>query len=175
MFSKSIVCACALVGALAVISSVAAAADDTFIKEAIQGNLAEVKVGQLAQQKGASQGVKDFGAALVSDHQAANQMAMQVAQQMNITPPEKPGIKQTAVYNKLARLSGEQFDREFVNSMVKDHKEDISKYEQESRQSGPAAEYAKKTLPKLHEHLKMADDLEEGTRMTGGSQSSKMK
>jgi putative membrane protein len=38
-----------------------------FLQESMQGNLAEVKVGELAEQKGASQGVKDFGALLVKD------------------------------------------------------------------------------------------------------------
>ena len=57
-------------------------ASEKFIKDAIQGNLAEVAVGKLAQQKGASQGVRSFGAMLVSDHGAANEKAMSVAQTM---------------------------------------------------------------------------------------------
>jgi putative membrane protein len=133
---------------------------DSFIKEAIQGNLAEVKVGQLAQDKGASQGVKDFGAQLAKDHDKANQSATQVAQQLNVTPPDAPGMKQKAVYTKLSALSGDKFDREFAKSMVKDHQEDIAKYQKEAQQSGPAADYAKATLPKLREHLKMARDLQ---------------
>ena len=158
-------------------ASLAWAADatgDKFIKEAIQGNLAEVKVGQLAQEKGASQGVKDFGATLATDHQTANQSATQVAQQMNVTPPGKPGMKQEAVYKKLSMLSGEQFDRQFIKDMVKDHKEDIAKYQQEAQQGGPAGSYAKQILPKLREHLKMAEDLERTTQLAGTSQSSKM-
>ena len=95
---------------------------EKFIKEAIQGNLAEVQVGQLAQEKGTIQGVRDFGAMLVKDHQMANQNATQAAQQMNVTPPQKPGLKQQAVYKKLSVLSGEQFDCEFARSMVKDHR-----------------------------------------------------
>lgn len=139
--------------------SAADAGGGRFIKEAIQGNLAEVKVGQLAQDKGASQGVKDFGAALVKDHGAANDNAAQAAQQMKVTPPGKPNMKQTQVYDKLAKLSGEKFDQQFIKAMVKDHKEDIAKYERESNESGPAADYAKQTLPALKSHLKMAEDL----------------
>jgi putative membrane protein len=143
------------------------AADDSsskFIKEAIQGNLAEVKVGQLAQEKGGSQGVKDFGATLVKDHQAANQSAMRIAQQMSVTPPDAPSMKQKAVYTKLSALSGDRFDREFAKSMVKDHKEDIAKYQQEAQHSDAAAGYAKETLPKLHEHLKMAEALPQSSK-----------
>jgi len=144
-------------------------AGDTFIKDAIQGNLAEVKVGQLAQDKGASQGVKDFGAELTKDHEKANRSATQVAQQLNVTAPDAPGLKQKAVYAKLTALSGDRFDREFIKSMVKDHQEDIAKYQKAAQQAGPAADYAKATLPKLREHLKMAQDLEQNAHVAGQS------
>ena len=147
-----------------------------FIKEAIQGNLAEVKVGQLAQEKGKSQGVKDFGATLAKDHETVNQSATQAAQQMNVTPPNTPAPKQKMMYKQLASLSGEQFDREFIDSMVKDHKEDIAQYQREAKHTGPAADYAKQTLPKLREHLKMAEDLEYGgEHSAGNSRSTEMK
>jgi len=148
---------------------------DKFIKDAIEGNLAEVKVGELAQEKGSSQGVKDFGATLAKDHDAANQSATQAAQQMNVTPPDKPGMKQTVVYDKLSGLSGESFDRQFIKDMVKDHKEDVARYEKESHKTGPAADYAKQTLPKLRAHLKMAEDLQSSEHVASASQSSKMK
>ena len=47
-------------------------ASQTFITKAIEGNLAEIQLGQLAQQKGASDGVRNFGQQLVADHSAAN-------------------------------------------------------------------------------------------------------
>ncbi len=152
--------------------SVGWGADDSggkFIKDAIEGNLAEVQVGQLAQEKGSIQGVRDFGAMLVKDHQKANEQASEVAQHLSITPPDKPGLKQKAVYEKLSHLSGPQFDREFTRSMVKDHQEDIAKYQKESQLTGDAADYAKRTLPKLHEHLKMAEELEQSTKVASGS------
>jgi putative membrane protein len=157
-------------------TSLAAAADASggkFMKEAIQGNLAEVKVGQLAQEKGATQGVKDFGAALVKDHGSANESAAQVAQQMKVTPPGKPNMKQTQVYDKLSKLSGDKFDQQFIKAMVKDHEEDIAKYERESHESGPAADYAKQILPALKSHLKMAEDLAGSEHVALATQSSK--
>jgi putative membrane protein len=143
--------------------------NEKFIKDAIQGNLAEVQVGQLAQEKGSIQGVRDFGAMLVKDHQTANEKATEVAQHMSITPPDKPALKQKAVYEKLSHLSGAKFDREFTKDMVKDHQEDIAKYQKESQLSGAAADYAKQTLPKLHEHLKMAEELEQSTKVGSGA------
>ncbi len=147
---------------------------DQFIKQAIQGNLAEVKVGELAQQKGTTQEVKDLGATLAKDHQAANQNAIQAAQQMNVTPPDSPSAKEKATYEKLSRLSGQQFDREFIQAEVKDHKHDIALYKHETqRGSGPAATYAQETLPKLQDHLKMAEDAQRSEHLAGAAKSSK--
>jgi putative membrane protein len=170
-----------VVGALgALLSGALVQAEDSsgphFIKESIEGNLAEVKVGGLAEQKGVSQGVKDFGAALAKDHAAANEKAQKVAQAMGVAPPDAPGIKQKAVYTELAALSGETFDKHFVKAMVKDHQEDIAKYEKEANTgSGPAAAYAKQILPDLRKHLRMAEQLQQQEHSASASDQSRMK
>jgi putative membrane protein len=145
-----------------------------FVKESIQGNLAEVQVGHLAQQKGASQGVKDFGAMLVKDHSAANDKAQQAAAAVGVTAPSQHDMKQKAVYQELSALSGKEFDRHFIQSMVKDHQEDIAKYEKESNSgSGPAADYAKAILPDLRKHLEMAQSLQQQERTASSAAASK--
>jgi putative membrane protein len=170
-----------VVGALgALLAMTVVQADDAtgkhFIKDSIEGNLAEVKVGGLAEQKGASQGVKDFGAALVKDHGMANEKAKQVAQTIGVSPPEEPGLKQKAMYQELAALSGRRFDEHFVNVMVKDHQDDIAKYEKEAvSDSGPAAMYAKQILPDLRKHLQMAQQLQQQLRSASAADSSRMK
>ena len=55
------------------------AASRTFVTEGIQGNLAEVRMGQLAQEKGQSQDVRAFGQMLATDHGEANEKLMQIA------------------------------------------------------------------------------------------------
>lgn len=167
-----------LLGVIAVLSGTvafaAAQSDQHFLKESIQGNLAEVDVGNLAQQKGQSQGVKDFGATLAKDHAAANEKAEKAASTLGVSPPSEPSAKQKALYKKLSALSGEQFDKEFVRSMVKDHQEDIAKYEKESNSgSGAAADYAKAILPDLHKHLDMAEHLQHEERSASASSGKK--
>lgn len=177
MSKKHKAAAAALLLTFAGISVVGAAdsSSEKFIKEAIQGNLAEVQVGQLAQEKGATPEIREFGATLAKDHQMANEKATAVAQHMSVTAPDKPGLKQKAVYEKLSHLSGAQFDREFAKSMVKDHQEDIAKYQKESQLTDAASAYAKETLPKLHEHLKMAEVLEQSTKVAGDTHSTEMR
>src|SRR5689334_15555911 len=68
--------------------------EQQFIKEAIQGNLAEQKLGQLAQQKGQSEAVRSYGSSLEKDHMTANKDAMKAAQSLGVTPPSAPNEKQ---------------------------------------------------------------------------------
>jgi len=134
---------------------------DAFIQKAIKGNLAEIKVGQLAQQKGASEGVRHFGSVLEQDHSTANSQAMTAASSMGVTPPAEPSSKEQAEYQHLASLSGSKFDKAFVKQMVKDHKKDIAEYKKESKMSNsPASSYAQQSLPVLHKHLQLAESLE---------------
>jgi putative membrane protein len=134
---------------------------DAFIEKAIAGNLAVIMVGQLAQQKGASEGVRHFGTVLEQDHSAANQQAMTAASTMGVTPPAEPGAKEQMEYRHLASLSGAEFDKAFVKAMVKDHKKDIAEYKKEAKAASysPAASYAETSLPTLQKHLRLAESL----------------
>ena len=134
---------------------------DAFMQKAIEGNLSEIKVGQLAQQKGATEGVRKFGAVLEQDHSKANQQAMSAASSMGVTPPSEPSPKEQRVYQHLASLSGSKFDKAFVKAMVKDHKKDIAEFKKEAGESNsPASSYAQAVLPDLEKHLRIAESLE---------------
>jgi putative membrane protein len=138
-------------------------ASEKFIKEAIEGNLAEVAVGKLAQDKGQSEGVRSFGAQLVKDHGAANEKATALANSMGVTPPTEPNKKQKATYDKLSKLSADKFDREFAKEMVADHKRDVAAFEKESkRKNAPTAAFVGETLPTLRHHLEMSQGLAAG-------------
>jgi len=138
-------------------------ASEAFIKEAIEGNLAEVQVGQLAQQRGQSERVRSLGRMLENDRAAANQEATSVANALGVSPPTQPDESQRAVYEKLSRLSGAEFDRQFVSDMIKDHLADIRRFESAAKKKDPAADYAKQTLPTLRKHLQTAETLVGGT------------
>jgi putative membrane protein len=138
-------------------------ADKTFITEAIQGNLAEIQMGQLAQQKGQNDAVKSFGQMLVSDHQANNEKATQLANQLGVAPPTQPSPQQKSAYDKLSKLSGAAFDRQFARMMVMDHKQDIAKFQREAKKANdPLGQYASNSLPVLKKHLSTAEKIESG-------------
>ena len=61
--------------------------DSLFVYEATIGGRAEVLFGQLAEQKGGAQAIKDFGHQMVIDHNKANQQLSQLAQAANLPQP----------------------------------------------------------------------------------------
>jgi putative membrane protein len=152
--------ALALLAIFAVSSAGAAErASQTFLKKAIEGNFAEVQMGQLAQQKGQNDDVKKFGRMLSDDHSAANLKAGDAAKAIGMTTPDRPNAKQKADYEKMSKLSGARFDREFAMHMVADHEKDIAEYNKAAKQPDAAGEYAKAQLPVLQKHLDVAKSL----------------
>ncbi len=145
--------------------AVAARADDnpdaSFYKKAAEGGLAEVELGQLAQQKSSNPAVKDFGAMMVKDHTAANQKLSAIATRKNIELPTSPSMGQMATKTKLDVLSGATFDKSYIKGMVEDHEEDIKEFQQEaaSGQDPEAKAYAVSTLPTLKKHLKKIKEI----------------
>ena len=162
MSKKQVTQIAVALAALSFITVVSAAdkGSQKFITEAMQGNLAEVQVGKLAQEKGQNDAVRSFGQTLVADHSDANQKAAKVADQLGVKPPTEPNAKQKAVYDKLSKLSGNAFDRTFAKEMVADHKKDIKEFEKEAKKTDPAGKFAGDALPVLHKHLEMAEGLQ---------------
>jgi putative membrane protein len=135
-------------------------AEQGFVTKAIQSNLAEVQMGKLAEQKGQDSRIRDFGKTLEQDHSANNQKAEALAQSLNITPPKAPDAEQKRMYERMSKLSGANFDREFASHMVTDHRKDIAEFSQEAKSSNAqVANYATQTLPDLKKHLQIAEGL----------------
>jgi putative membrane protein len=149
-------------------------AAQTFMTKAIQGNLAEISMGQLAQQQAESPGVRSFGQQLVTDHTAANTRATAVASQMGMTPPSEPSKKHKSDQAKMAKMSGAAFDRAFVRHMVADHKMEIAEHRRAAKMKNDAvAAYATETLPVLEKHLEAAQALSQETGKGGGKSGAK--
>jgi putative membrane protein len=141
--------------------------DVDFAKEAAAGGMAEVKLGQLAEEKGTNQAVKDFGKRMVEDHSAANEKLNAVASGQKLTLPAKLDKRDQKTYDRLSQLSGDAFDRAYAKDMVKDHQNDIAAFKEEasSGQNAAIKQFASETLPTLEDHLKMAREME---RSVGG-------
>ena len=102
MHSKSCTALVAAVVLLSTVSLAFAKSDKEFLNDAIQGNLGEISIGELAQKNGKSEGVRSFGKMLVQDHSAANVKAMTLAKTHDLTPPTEPKAEAKEVHDKLA-------------------------------------------------------------------------
>ncbi|HLH38538.1 MAG TPA: DUF4142 domain-containing protein [Bryobacteraceae bacterium] len=146
--------------------------DLTFLRQAIEGNLAEIQTGQLAEKNASSQAVKQFAERMVTDHTNMLQQAKSVASEKGITPPTSPSAKDQATYQILAAKTGTAFDKDYMSQMLKNHNQDIAEFEKEAN-SGSDADIralASKALPTLQEHLRLAQSTARqiGVSTTGG-------
>lgn len=142
--------------------------DADFAKDAAQGGMAEVKLGQLAQEKGSSDAVKNFGKQMVEDHSAANDKLKGVASQQNINLPNDISKKDQRTYDKLSQLSGAEFDRAYARDMVRGHQSDIAQFQQEANggQNAAVKNFASQILPTLQEHRKLAKEMQKTVSAT---------
>lgn len=124
---------------------------------AAQGGQAEVTMGQLAQQKGSSEAVKQLGQTLVNDHQTANQQLQQIAHKEGAQLRTSPDPKDQAETDPLQNLNRQQFDQALLKHAVMDH-QDIKEFQKEANSgSDPQLkQFAQQQLPTLQKHLQMA-------------------
>lgn len=127
-----------------------------FAMKAATGGMLEVALGRLAQEKGSSAAVKEFGAMMVMDHTKANDEMKALAAKKNITLPTAMGEEEQKHVNDMMKLSGKDFDQKYVSMMVDDHKDDIdlfTKAAEDDKTDADLKAFAVKTLPTLKKHM----------------------
>ena len=67
------------------------------------------------------------------------------------------------VYNDLAEKTGAEFDKEYVDQMVKDHKDNIDRFKKEADDGNDAQikSWASGKLATLEHHLTLAESAQE--------------
>ncbi|MFI5453711.1 DUF4142 domain-containing protein [Pedobacter sp. UC225_61] len=130
--------------------------DDTeFAGKAAVGGMAEVEFGKIALSKSTNAEVKAFAEMMVNDHGKANEELKTIATSKNIALPTSLDEEHTKKMNDLNKLTGRDFDKEYVNAMVDGHKKTLDLMEKEAK-DGKDAElraFASKTAPIVKAHL----------------------
>jgi putative membrane protein len=136
--------------------------DAEFAEIAAEGGLAEVKMGELAEEKSTVQVVKDFGKRMITDHGKAYNELKAAAAEEKITLPSGMSTKDQEEYSQLAKLEGEAFDRTYARDMVSDHTANMAVFNYEARvgKEGPIQSFASQTIRTLEEHLNQAREME---------------
>lgn len=141
-------------------------ADRKFLETAAKDGLAEVELGQLASQRAESPEVKQFGQRMVQDHGKANDQLKQLAQSKGMEVPTETDKSHQKKMEKLQKLNGAAFDKQYMDDMVKDHKKDVKEFEKASKSAKDpdVKAFAAKTLPTLQSHLQQAESLEKSVK-----------
>ena len=149
----------------------APAGPEQFIKKAAIGGMAEVQLGKLALKQASNQDVKNFGQRMVEDHTKANKQLKEVADRKGMQLPEKLDQEHQEMADHLAKLKGAEFDKAYMSHMVKDHREDVSEFQQQAKSATDTdvKAFASQTLPTLEEHLSLAERVAEKVGAPSGS------
>lgn len=160
--SRALAAAGALMLGFALPAAAHAAPDGAFLQDAIAGDNGEIVLGRLAQARAADPRVRQFGAMLVRDHQAAKRQVIAISRHTH-TRIDARAVNRDAQHaqRELGGTRGPEFDRMFVHHMVEDHQRDIAKFEHQASAGEPVtARLANETLPHLRHHLDVARSLQ---------------
>ena len=100
--------------------------DPTIVAIFDAANTWDIQTGKLAEKKGTTKEVRDFGAMLARDHTTVRQQGRDLAKKLNVTPtpPKDFGMAKDheVALEKLNAASGKDFDRAFLEHEVGYHK-----------------------------------------------------
>jgi putative membrane protein len=135
--------------------------DKMFVAKAMQGGMAEVQLGQLTLQKSTDDQVKQFAQKMIDDHSRMIDQMKPVAQQLGVSVPDGPSKKDKATMAKLQSLSGPAYDQAYIKDMIKDHKQDLSEFQNEasSGQDPTVKDAANQGSKVIAEHLQMIQQI----------------
>lgn len=138
--------------------------DSRFVKNAMEGGIAEVMFGNLALEQSTTESVRKFAEMLVSDHQKANNQLEKLVKRNNYSDlPNGPSASAKEQHKRIGNLSGSEFDKAFARYMVEEHEKTINVFlhQIENGKDKQLRTWASRTLSTLQKHLAHARDLVE--------------
>lgn len=161
------------------------AGDRDFVEDMAIGGMAEVELGRMAMERGASPEVKRFGDMMVKDHSKAGNELKQVAMQHSIPMPAGLDQKHQDLKTTLSNLKGAEFDREYMKAMVDGHEDVVDRLQTRASEDrfgddkgevkpersdnpveGALNQWAAKALPTVRHHLDEAKRINDGLART---------
>jgi putative membrane protein len=124
--------------------------------------MAEVELGNVAQTRASDSRVKQFAQRMITDHTKANAQLGSIAKTEEVSLPTQLDGVHAALKRTLTGMTGQAFDREYMNAMVDNHKLAVASFEKQASEGRDETmkRFAAQTLPTLKDHLKMAEDIQ---------------
>jgi len=138
------------------------ASDQDFVNKVTQSDLAEINISRIAVKSASDADVKKFAQKMIEDHTKTSKELLELVNKKQYKAPSRMDAEHDRMAKKLATLSGAEFDRAYAAGQVKDHETAVALFEKQSKdgKDEDLKAWAKKTLPHLREHLKMARELD---------------
>ena len=140
--------------------------DADFAVEAADLGMMEVQLSTTALTKASSPQVKQFAQMMVDDHTKANNELKTLAQQKNITLPATVSNENQRKLDNFTDKTGADFDKDYMDQMVRDHKEAIDEFEDQA-EGGNDPElksWASSKVTALRHHLTEAERVQEAVK-----------
>jgi putative membrane protein len=134
---------------------------DDMLRDAA-GSMAEIALGTAASQKATMPDVKSLANRMVADHSKASDELKSLAAKKGVTLPTEMAREPKSEQDKLMKLSGHQFDKEYADFMVKDHEQDLKDFQKAAKDAKDpdVKSWAAKMVPILQEHLNTAKQID---------------
>jgi len=136
--------------------------DLEFLTRAIACEVAEVKCAEKAAKSASSEEVRRLAQTIADDHKKIREDLMGQAKRMKLGVVEGMSKEHREMYERLAKLDGKEFDREYVRSLVDGHEKSVKMYKKwakDAKESG-VREAAEAAMTKSQDHLEKAKKLQ---------------
>ena len=138
------------------------AEDKQFFIAAAKANETEVNAARMAADQATDARVKSFASRLLTDHSQADQELKQLALRKGVALPNPV----SNVPSDLSSIAGRDFDRAYINEMVRDHEKAVSDFQSAATNTKDPdlRAWAAKMLPTLQDHLVSAKKIQANLR-----------
>jgi putative membrane protein len=108
------------------------AQDRSFAEQALTAGMSEIKEGSLAMKQSHQPAIQEFGRWMVTDHTAIDHFLRERAAADGVTVPTSLTSKQQSEYDQLQKLTGADFDKQYIDQQVSAHEKAVSLFGQEA-------------------------------------------
>lgn len=138
--------------------------DKTFAVAAAGAGIAEVELSKVALQRAKKAAIKQLAQMMIDEHDKVNQELTALASARGVELPGAPDAVTLERRATLEKLNGTKLERAYVDHMLADHRKAIELFRAETTNGVDPefTEWAKRTLPKLEEHLGHAEAVASG-------------
>jgi putative membrane protein len=141
--------------------SASPAAQDFMMKTA-EADLSEIDMARLALQTSSNAEIRDYAKMIQSEHTTALEALRDLMKDKGVSQPQVASADARQDIRGMSGLSGPEFDREFINTMVADHQKAVDSFHDQIAitQDPDVMKYAEDLSPRLKMHLEKAERLQ---------------